>query len=499
MAKKRTNRTFNRGNQNIIPVDELENDPGEEFTEKRQNKKRPAKKPITRPSGRKRINLDQRASQARKKGEKAERGRLTKKGKKTLEEWKGTNRSKKRDSYFRSIAESARSKFGHGGVMAGSDTNQMVLGIPMPSLALEWLIQQDVLPLGVILMLVGKWRTCKSALLYEIFRWFEKCNGGAILCEAETKFSNDLCQSIMQYEDDECPIILNRCKSVEEWQRYLTYYMNEQKRRMIGTANEPGPGRTIPVCYAVDSLSGKSSEEKLEKLKKEGSTGRAFPVEALINTEFIRAISGELDNWPFSLILINHLKEKMNTETGESTRHTPGGAFVSFQESFEIETSIWKSKIDTTHFDGHGVRLKCMKNSFGASERSIKTRMLWWDEQIGVAENGDPIYKQQTVWDWDWATITCLSTLPAKYTQRLKEIGFDLSVKSPTADVECLANCQAAGMAKDEYLPFQEVGRLIRENEELTNRIRNALGIKRRAVLEGDYLEQLEGLKEELE
>jgi hypothetical protein len=447
---------------------------------------------------RKSVDMDAKAAAVRKsKGQKAERGRLTKKGKANLEQWKGKNRRKKRDAYFTGLAESARKKFGHGSVLAGSDTNQLVVGIPMPSLALEWLIQQDVFPLSVIIMLVGKWRTCKSALLYEIFRWFDKCNGGAVLNEAETKFSPDLCQSIMGYEDDEVPIILNRCNSLDEWQKYLTFYLKEQKKQMIGTADEPGPGRTIPVCFGVDSVMGKSAEEKHEKISKEGSAGRAFPVEALMITEYIRAIAHELDNWPFSLVLINHLKTAI-TEEGGSERRKPGGDFASFQESFELETSIWKEKIDTAHFDGTGVRISCEKNSFGVTGRKIKTRMLWWDEEIGEDQSG-PIYRQKTVFDWDWSTINFLNDLPPKYKARLKERDIDLDVKSPTADVECLARMKCLGMGTSDYLPWNEVGAMIRDNSDVMERIRNGLSIKRRAVMEGDYLEQLESLEDELE
>jgi len=62
-----------------------------------------------------------------------------------------------------------------------------------------------------------------------------------------------------------------------------------------------------------------------------------------------------------------------------------------------------------------------------------------------------------------------------------------IQCKSPAADLECLANFRAVGMGKDEYLPFQEVGQLIQDNEEVCNRIRDALNIKRRYHLDRPY------------
>ena len=43
---------------------------------------------------------------------------------------------------------------------------------------------------------------------------------------------------------------------------------------------------------------GKASVENQERIAKEGSAGRMFPVEALKITAFLRATAGDLDNWP---------------------------------------------------------------------------------------------------------------------------------------------------------------------------------------------------------
>lgn len=417
--------------------------------------------------------------------------KLTKKQKLTLDLWKGDSAGRARDTYFQAQAEAARKKFNTGGIFAGSEVNALTIGIPMPSIALEWLILQEVFPLSVMIMLVGRWRTNKSAFLYEIFRWFAKFNGGAILMENETKFSPDLCASIMGFAQDECPLIVSRCNSLEDWQEKFTYFLKDQKKRMTGTQEEPGPGRRIPICFAVDSIMGKSAREKQEKVQAEGSANRAFPVEALKITEFLKATAHQFDNWPFAFVGVNHLKKDITAEPGESSRRVSGGDHVGFQESIELETSVWKSKIDTSQFDGVGIKLSCAKNSLARTGNSIKTRMLWWDEVVGEDESGVPIYAQKTVWDWDWATVKFLSEVDTKYKKRFKEFDFVLDVQSPTADMECLARSRALGMGKDEWLSWHEVGELIRTNSDLMNRLRRALGIKRGAILDGDYHDQL--------
>jgi len=420
----------------------------------------------------------------------------TKKQKEVLAQWAGDDRSRHRDALFSGVADLARTKFGHSSVHVAKEADKLVVGIPMPTIAREWLIQQNVLPLSVVYVIVGKWATCKSAFLYEVFRWFAKFNGGAILKEVETKFSPDLCSSIMGYSSDEIkPIIVNRCTSCEEWQDMLTFYLKHQKRLMVGTQKDPGPGRTIPVAFGVDSVMGKAAEEAQKKVDDDGHGGRGFAIEALSIAKFMRASAHKFDNWPFALFLVNHLKEKKDESTGRVELTMPGGDFSSFQESFELHTSVWREKIDTEGFDGVGVRIKCKKNGLGIKNRQVRTRMLWWEEWNEELEE----YQQKTVWDWDWATTALLYDLPGKYKTRLKELDFDIQFKSPDANVECFAQSKALGMGKDQWETFADVGKMIRENTEVMELLRTALFIKRRALMKGDYLEQLDTMLGEME
>lgn len=452
--------------------------------------------------------------------------KLTEKAQKSLNEWSGTERGKKRDHYFQGLAESAKAKFGHRAVWAAGETEGLVVGIPLPSLALEHLFQNDVLPLSVAIQLKGRQLTNKSSFLFELYRIFAKYNGMAVHNLVEDKFSPDLCRSIMGYGEKDCPLVLNKCDSCEDWERKLTYWINEQKRRLVGTAENPGPGRTIPICFGVDSIMAKATEEKIEKVGTEGCSGRDYPTESLSITSYMRARAGELDNWPFVLVLVNHLKDDIGSDGG--TR-TAGGTFIGHLLTFDIEMSKWKQKIDTEPFEGVGVRLKCTKNALGVTGREILTRMIWWEDAVGwrpwdaeagrfselmctekeQAEARDakgrrvepmPVYRQKTVWDWDWSTIHLLLNLPPKYKKRLKEVGFDekMDTKSPKGDVDCQVCCRAAGMAKGEFKSFGEVGAMIREDPVLMDRLRTALMIKRRAVMKGDYLHQLDALAGEL-
>lgn len=420
--------------------------------------------------------------------------KLSKAQKKKLERWDGENRGKTLDHYFSGQIAVARAKFGNNAVMAGSETDNLVIGIPCPALAFEYLITQDIFPLGLVIHLNGLPGSLKSALLYEFFRWFRLARGGAILMENETKYSPDLARSIMGYDDYEIGLILNRCESVEDWQDYLTYWVKQQKLDLVGTKKDPGPGRTIPIIFGVDSIMGKVSWETQEKILGEGHAGRSFPVEALSITNYLKTIPHQLDLWPFALVLNNHLKLGKDEKTHREIRRTGGGAQINFQEAWELETRVSKQQISSADWNGVQIRITCVKNSFGDTHRRIVARMLWWEE-----ENKDTgRWEQATVWDWDWATVHMLTNIEGREKAKLKAAGFHIEA-TKTSDVDNRAWSRSLGMTKSEQaVSWSELGAQIRVNKDLMVILRRALGIKTRPLLSGCYQEQVEGLRQDL-
>lgn len=439
--------------------------------------------------------------------------KLTKKDQARLEAWKGAQRGKARDAFFTRQAAEARKKFGHEGVYLGSQAENLVIGIPCPALAFEYVIAQDCFPLGLVLQIVAKHGVGKSGLLAEFGRWIDLAGGGTVLMENETKFNPHWYTSIMGKEVYS-RMQLHRCKSVEDWQRHLTWSLKQMKNDMEGTKDAPGPGRVFPVLFGVDSIMGKMSEENQEKILgkvgkkgKLGTTGdgfaqaRSFPIEAGSITKYMRTVPQLMDRWPFALVLINHLRIKTDDQ-GNPERNKTGGEQVNFQESFELELKKiggHAKKIQSAEFEGVTLQLSCEKNSFGPTGRKAQTRMLWWYETD--EETGDQY--QKTVWDWDWATVHLLNTLlhgegQSTYLKnRLKEIDFHIDCPS-TSDVENSAWSENLGMTKGDAQDWSSVGAMIREDKKLMDDLRDALGIARRPLLKGDYLTQMEGIAEEM-
>lgn len=412
---------------------------------------------------------------------------LTNKGKELLRvQWSEANKVATRDKLMMGMIQAAQKKFGTSKVFGSrAQIEQLAIGIPVPSLAFEYLIGNDIFPFCMV-MLAGQWGTCKSALLYEIFRWFYEQGGWPFHTDTEFKFDADFACSIMRAAASTLPVTSARASSLEEMQRMLTHFLKESKSICTGSKEEPGPGKTVPMCFGIDSLVGAASEEVSEKIMTKGNADRSFPIAALKNSGYLTAIKREFDGWPFSLVIVNHLKQQ-TTDSGDKQDYTPGGQAFNFHESFEIHTSKWRSNISNGSFEGVGIRLKCAKNSFGPTGRKIKTRFIWW-----IEDDADGHPHDKHIWDWEWALCTLLNETQGVERQRLRDRGLLLTAKSPAADVECMANFPAIGMSKKDFLPFQDVGRMIQQDPAVCDLIRDALNIKRRHSLGSMSFDQIE-------
>lgn len=382
---------------------------------------------------------------------------------------------------------------GDSKIMLGSDLLNRIIGIPCP-FAFQFLLGSRVLPLSIVLHLLAKWGSGKSALVAEIMRWFIALQGRGFMHEVETKFSPFWFQSIIGDLGFSESFAFMEADSVEEWQHNLQLTIENQK---LGWKKAKA-GMTYPVCYAVDSIMGKLSEEGVTKIESEGSAGRAMPVEAMAIGRYLKTAATWLKSHPFLLILVNHLKDKINAEKGESTRSWSGGGTLGFQETYELELSKG-SPINTANASGFHVSLKCYKNSLGIQNRNIFVRVLWWNQMLPGGG-----FKQVTVWDWDWATVKLLWHLVegegrnlSMLRQALKNIGFHL--KCPrVGEVENTAWSASLGMREKDAMPWHELGRLIVSDKKLLTSLQDALGLHAFQTFQGDYSKQIAGLKQRM-
>lgn len=375
----------------------------------------------------------------------------------------------------------AQIKYQDPTICVASEASIKVIGVPLPALSMEYVIQNTVWPLERVAQIVGREGTCKSFFTFEVCRWFRRLGGGGILFENETKYSPEAAMSILGYDSE--VLGYTPCENLEDWQSKMQWFIQQTKHNMIGTKKEKGPGKVYPVVYILDSLMGKLSAESMQNIETTGHVSRAHPLEALKITPFLKAIPSRIRRWPMALICTNHLKKGQASTGGQPERTKAGGVQLNFQETFELQLNRCKQfHISTAKYDGVHLEMKCYKNSLGNTGRKLFVDVHWWDEPD--PKTGRMV--QQTRWQWHAATTRLILNMPGSLGERLRTV-VDLK-KCPGDNVKS----RALGATKNP-ISFHEAGLRINKNKAMKNELRKLLGIKIRKTFESgvDYEKQL--------
>lgn len=412
---------------------------------------------------------------------------------------------------IKAMATYAKASSGSEDYFLGSEIESLLIGIPMPSIAMEFLLGLDAFPLGIVAVVVSEHGVGKSALLAEFGRWFFMFGGGFYLTEAESKFNPKWYESLLrQYWQY---VQFTRSKTQEDWQRNLTNGIKSAKLLQQGTKKKPGVGFINPFLYGVDSIGGKASEQQQEKIVgavgKDGTLGKgeghatqdfSGARSAAVNTAYMKTISSQLDGYPYSLVFINQLKVGIDQKGGyEEIRALSGGKQFNFQESFEIQLARvrgQKYKVVSTNFVGYPIKMTTFKNSFGEGQREIETRLLW---RHVASEKNIGRMDQQTVWDWNWSLINLLNGIlnggkHSYFKPRLIKEGIHVDCPT-TTDISNKAYSRTIGMEKKDAVSWSELGKRFQRDPVIVEKLRRALCIGHVPLLNGDYKKQMASLR----
>ncbi len=384
------------------------------------------------------------------------------------------------DACLSSIIEDAKARFGDDKIYTGKESEARLVGIYMPALCLRYLYQSNIMPLSRVEQITGTQESCKTAYLVERYRWI-RCNGGkSYHIENESKDSDVLRMSIMNYDYDAIELFIS--ESLEEWQQYMTYLLKDDtvKSALTGTKSSPGPGKTYPLGFGVDSLTAKASREVQAKMEEAGYADRVHPVDAMKLSSYLKYMPQKLVGWPFWFGATNHLKPSKGP-TGAIDYHSPGGFSIKFQETFETRLQ----RIADIESGDNGVMLKFVtqKNSLGPGRKTINAAFRWYfDEATG---------RQRSYWDWHSATIDLLD-------KQLKT-GF---LRSACANIVDLRTKSAGGkrvwskaldIPESEPVPYSVAGAMLEKRTDLIAALHKVLGIREYSVFKPgvDYGQQL--------
>lgn len=391
-----------------------------------------------------------------------------------------------------------------GQVFTGAEAEQLLICLPVPSLAIRYLLQQEGWPLGRFSMLVGEHESCKSSLSYEIARWHRLQKGKTTYLDTENKPSPELMWSIVGY--DMRAIAYHKAKTLDEWQTALTQWIAQLKGQMDGVGDKKGFGRIAPYLFVVDSLTAALADKTHTNIADEGHTKKRFADEASSLTDYIKFVTKELDGWPFSMVGVNHLKPGQ-TPTGIPTRNIGGGRGLRFHQATEIEMRR-KSSINPTTKGGSATRLvdgrrmeiieiqmAVTKNS-NAPHRHLDVEMLWYTDfdnpisrVVVDAEAGTQrtvtINPQFTYFDWDSAAIDILLDLQKDRGNRASKLLGDL-FRIEGGDDRRYCWCKDLGVTEKSKVSWAELGKVLEErlaaDQSLVDALYPILGIRRRPM-----------------
>ena len=354
-----------------------------------------------------------------------------------------------KSDYFQSIQEAAKQKFGDKGGYNASLHRDGFVGVPLPALAMEYLLGMDSLVLGMVYGIAGPPQSFKSALALELaFRTIVMHDNGAFLVETEgRKISPAMIESL--YGEFINHVHIFPEVSVEAAQDKLTWVIKEFR--------EKKPENAL-LALILDSLSGVATEERRGKIMKEGHAQRDYSSEALYWTSWFKSVASELAGCPIALFFVNHEKQKVDGGNAHS-KSRPGGidqefrsaAYISMQRAGENKGA------DVTVT---ALKLRTCKQSLGEYNRRINLPFVY--KTAG-----------QKMWfDWGHADADLL----VAHKERVKDAAV---VTASTASMTALTrtfSCKQLGVTRVSGADF---GLALNDptNAELVSNLRDLLGI----------------------
>lgn len=386
------------------------------------------------------------------------------------------------DDFFASQLEHRVNESGRSDQYLGRDSDKIVIGLPLNAISLRYLFVNNVFPYSRMTELVGRSESCKTAFLFEMYRWHifnttdycqydpSELHGGYIHNLVEPRDSPDLRESILRCSvNNKYPVI--PCDAVEDWQKSCTDWVKRAEENY-----EPG-GMAYPIAIGVDSVTAATTRDEMNKTWEQGYADPGFSQIAKSINLWNKVFFQKMRVWPVSFIGINHMKESKDPR-GYIDRRIPGGDSLKYIATFLFR---FQRKDDIEHLDESGriIEITTDKNSLSPAggRRKLTVRMTWQFDDNG---------KQATIWDWHDASVELLTSFDATRKRRIMDIVTieNVDKKFRTAD------CSTLGLKK---VSWTELGEAIMKEPEIVSGLDKLFGVRKRKEFElgVPYAEQI--------
>lgn len=370
-------------------------------------------------------------------------------------------------------------------------------GIPIPSLAFQWLIGgSSVLPCQRFFSISGQPKSFKSTLTIQFGLWNVLAGGIFVPVDTEHKTSASMLDAMTWWCTDDIQkkrMLFKEVNSIDEWQQLATSILEYE----LATPIRPKKHR-IPIYVSIDSLLGRSTEDAMETIMKEGhATVRGYPEETMKVTNWLKKIV--LTGTTMSMGWVRHLKQSIEqSHTGPKFREV-GGAEAGFRASLGLQVSKKQSPDRYAYHpalpnkdvsaEGYQLFIKSDMSCLGPDKRQIEPDVVWqYVPQEVQDEDGTTRVVQRQIMALDWAGALGSLLRDFKYDDRRKAYASDLKKLNDTlAFTQPKANrikCDELGM---DDVSLTEFGQGIENHPEIRARISRFLNISEyRSVQDAD-------------
>jgi len=378
---------------------------------------------------------------------------------------------------MQALSDQASHQFGDFGV-------DKIWGISLEgNIPLQYLFGVDVIPLGRMLTLAGAEGSLKSLMGWYFMNLFAMRGGIPFFSDVEKKTNYDQVRGIFKND-----------MLYERINKRFPSTVSELSKAMAEAAekyDEICPKREVPICYMIDSIGALTSEAAMTALDATGDAGNVAGFDgarrAFALTEFLRNfLPAKGDGRPFFVILINHLKVKLNENGGGGGFGPPaktslGGAHKDYMNTYTLElikvgTQEVKSekrakiimKTLKSALSPTGLKIEVMARTKGP----INERYPEHDTVDTAVETEDDVQRLYVDFDWDLSLVELLT--------REKGSTFEKAALSDVLTITGSGNsmsCKRLGLSS---VSKGELGAAIHADAQVCKELQNVLGIFRK-------------------
>ncbi len=396
-------------------------------------------------------------------------------------------KSKKDDPYAAMIGIMTKAADDSGTVaLAFNAPSKMMQVVPVPSIALQFLINSNGWPLGRRTSSAGDAKTGKSTFSYQLGAWFIEAGGIVNIIDTEGKPACDSLESVVRSVDLPREVLEARYRitgatTIEQWQSIVL----KQAEHLKTTFSKPSDCK-MPSLIVLDTLAGVNSKAGSDEIVENGggvAMSRVGQLNAKANYQFFR--EGEemsLDKatgerWP---TLFHYVNQEQARGDGFPGKVRSGGVAQDYYTSLDLVfkkggTSAYntaKAKSPGCGKEGVVVTVGVRFSTMGPDNKnhtiSLPALVEYYKD-----DNGDK--RSCVLFDWGAADTHFLS----QHYKKIKNV-FDMETKYVNGHGQY---AKSSTLGVTEFIKAREFGLLLQKNKKVMKLLRNELGIPERREL----------------